>query len=241
MSAPAVFPLPPAQWDGTDRRAGSVPQSGPLGLVLRALVAVALVLAWAGAQAEPAERPLYELYEDLDAGRVDTVTFERPEEVWTEGSGTFRVEWTGADGSSWSTYTFAVSADPENPAIDEADIVESLAEQSPEPVQVVRHAGRLPSWSAPAWLVVASLVGGLGTILLIVGGPAPRLATRWAWFWLAPVPLAWLGFVLLEPGPAWRRRPSPVVVYPLRGGLAFVIGLVAVPIVHSVTWLRPFG
>jgi len=74
-----------------------------------------------------------------------------------------------------------------------------------------------------AW---GGLVLMLSTLALLIAGPEPRRATRWAWFWLlglAP-PLGMLGFLVLgaptvklvEPGPGSRR---------LTGGWAFLLAV----------------
>ena len=66
---------------------------------------------------------------------------------------------------------------------------------------------------------------GLSTLMLLVGGPEPERATRWAWFWLmaAAAPIACPAYLLL--GGMLRERPQPA---PRRftGGWAFVVFLV---------------
>ncbi|MFH5821368.1 hypothetical protein [Georgenia sp. AZ-5] len=66
---------------------------------------------------------------------------------------------------------------------------------------------------------------------LLIGGPQPRLATKWAWFWLAVSTPLWTVFLLLEPVPVWSRSPAPVRERRLTGGWAFVLSLTAVPLV----------
>jgi len=68
----------------------------------------------------------------------------------------------------------------------------------------------------------------------LILGPQPRLATKWAWFWLAGgVPLLWFAFVVLEPVPLWRRTPAAARGR-LTGGWAFLLSITAVPFVGSV-------
>lgn len=91
-------------------------------------------------------------------------------------------------------------------------------------------------WLRSTWHVSPHLVPGLGlawsaaglagiaTLVLLVGGPQPRLATKWAWFWLmglGPLPLA---FLLLEPVPVWLREAQPVRQR-LTGGWALLIAI----------------
>ena len=73
---------------------------------------------------------------------------------------------------------------------------------------------------APASMVL--LVAGLLTFALLVGGPEPWRATRWAWFWLLPVPFAVLALCLLS-GPT-PGLPEPREGRRLSGGWAFLIG-----------------
>lgn len=71
-------------------------------------------------------------------------------------------------------------------------------------------------------------VAALGaTIAVVAGWPEPRLATRWAWFWLIAYfwPAA-LVFLLLEPTPAWRREPVRAPRRRLTGGWGFLLALV---------------
>ncbi len=49
----------------------------------------------------------------------------------------------------------------------------------------------------------------LVTLFVLIVGPQPRWATRWAWFWLFSAGPMMLVFVLLEPIPLWRRTPVP--------------------------------
>jgi len=75
------------------------------------------------------------------------------------------------------------------------------------------------------------------TLLLLIFGPQPRWATKWAWFWLAvAVPPLWLVFVLFEPVPLWIKQHLAPASYRLTGGWAFLIGLILGP---TMAWLLP--
>jgi hypothetical protein len=78
----------------------------------------------------------------------------------------------------------------------------------------------------PDWLAGLALVAWLGTFLLVIGGPEPWRATRWAWGWfvLMAGPLGSLGYLLLG-GPLSLVRPKDVRQR-LTGGWAFLIALV---------------
>ena len=59
--------------------------------------------------------------------------------------------------------------------------------------------GDFGAWQVPRWADVLATVTALASFGLLVAGPQPRSATRWAWFWLfwvAP-PLSILAFLLL--------------------------------------------
>lgn len=79
-------------------------------------------------------------------------------------------------------------------------------------------------WEVPGWLQASFFVSLVASLLLIINGPEPWRATRWAWAWavLATGPLGALLFAVLS-------GPTPMVKAPrggarrLRGGWAFVL------------------
>jgi hypothetical protein len=84
----------------------------------------------------------------------------------------------------------------------------------------------LVGWSVPALAGWLALVAGAATLLLIVGGPRPWRATRWAWVWLGlPLgPLVLLVYLLLG-GPLGLWRPAEGSRR-LTGGWAFLLAVV---------------
>jgi hypothetical protein len=70
----------------------------------------------------------------------------------------------------------------------------------------------------------AAFVLAVATLLLLVGGPEPQRATRWAWFWLfsAAPPLACPAYLLL--GGLLKDHPEPTGRR-LTGGWAFLVFL----------------
>ena len=77
----------------------------------------------------------------------------------------------------------------------------------------------LPGWTT--WVV---LVVALASLFLLVNGPRPWRATRWAWFWLlglAP-PVGILAFLLLSAPIRPLPRPRPGAL-PFTGGWAFIL------------------
>lgn len=82
--------------------------------------------------------------------------------------------------------------------------------------------------AVPGLSLAWSLAGlaGLATLVLLVGGPQPRLATKWAWFWLLGVGPLGVAFLLLEPVPVWLRDALPARTR-LTGGWAFLLMIAA--------------
>lgn len=88
----------------------------------------------------------------------------------------------------------------------------------------------------PAAVTVALLLGWACWLGLLVHGPAPWRATRWAWFWLSWVPGGVVAFFLLAgptPGLPAPRRPARR----LTGGWAFLLSLLLTPLVTSLLGL----
>lgn len=101
------------------------------------------------------------------------------------------------------------------------DELRQAAASAPRPVEI-RTVPLTGGHSYTDWRVLFLLL----TLLLLVAGPAPVIATRWAWFWLGmAVPPCWALFLLVEPwfSPDLAGR---VQTRRLTGGWAFLLGLV---------------
>lgn len=85
-------------------------------------------------------------------------------------------------------------------------------------------------WRVPQWTSAASVVLYLGVLCLLVGGPKPWRATRWAWFWLlGSVPFVGaLAFLLL--GGSTSVLPPARPERRLTGGWAFLLTVVVASI-----------
>jgi hypothetical protein len=90
-------------------------------------------------------------------------------------------------------------------------------------------SGTVMGLHVPGWLVLTSLVAGLATFALLINGPQPWRATRWAWAWFILNPFGLIGslaFLLLSgpvpPVPAAKQGDRR-----LHGGWAFLIAAVA--------------
>jgi hypothetical protein len=85
------------------------------------------------------------------------------------------------------------------------------------------------SWRVPSWCGGVAVVVAIAAFVLLVIGPQPWRATRWAWFWLLFVapPLGLLTFLLL--GGSTRCWPPTRPSRRLTGGKAFLLLLVVAP------------
>jgi hypothetical protein len=190
-------------------------------LVLRVLLLVGFVLGAVQLAARPVQKSVGELEAALTSGQVRTLTIERPPNGVQVG-GDFRVEWTGAGRPGYASYQYSSGAS--GTVADEGAIILAAAQSSPSPVAVeVRHESLVPSGVIWGWFGIAVLT----TIGLLIAGPQPRRATKWAWFWLAvSITPLWLVFLVLEPVPMWSDQPRPVARRRLTGGWAFLLSLV---------------
>lgn len=208
--------------------------SGPVRLALRLLLLVVLGAGLLGSTLQPVPRSVDQLVAALEAGEVATLTLER----LPAGATSAPLRWTGSGRPGTAVYTVAPDGaagdDEEATAPDDRRRVLDAAARSPRPVDV-RTVDLLPptgTWGLSLTGYVALFLGmTFGALVLLVTGPDPRLATRWAWFWLTsgawPV---WLAYLLLEPTPLWSRRPLLGPARRLTGGWAFLAQLLLAPL-----------
>lgn len=183
-------------------------------LVVRVAVAIAVVVGWVTLYQTPAHRTVDDLFAALDAGKVTEVTVERPGTGVVTGM--YEVQWEGRGRPGYAYYDYSTQT---GARVDEGAEIIRAAESSGARVEVMDHY--------PVGGVTWSLhgTGALVALVLLIGGTAPRLATRWAWFWLLwCVPPAALVFVLVEPVPLWRRG-APPARRRLTGGWAFLLAV----------------
>lgn len=113
-------------------------------------------------------------------------------------------------------------------AVITSGVASQLVEANPD-VRVIREEAPRPSasilrWEVPAWLGFAALILLLAAVGMLVSGPKPWRATRWAWFWLMVSPVGTLAYLVLS-------GPTPLVPAPrnlthrLTGGWAFLLTL----------------
>lgn len=236
----------PAQ-DGTATALGLL-----LGRALRVVVAVALLGGLLGAALGAARQSsLGEFAADLDGGRVTEIEFADTSTYLPgldrEGAETV-VRWRPA-GAGWRTArldpTFAdgpygVDLDREDPdgSVVTGPDVDGIA-RSETVIRARAAAAGVPvvdrGPDAAHRLVRISTIVSLLLVLVLIGGPQPRRATKWAWFWLMLVPggVTQLAWVALEAPWSSRanRRPEPLPHRDqpgdtrLTGGWAFLLCL----------------
>ncbi|WP_296604442.1 hypothetical protein [Nocardioides sp.] len=81
---------------------------------------------------------------------------------------------------------------------------------------------RLPAWCG--WVLMSVW---LGALMLVIGGPPPWRATRWAWFWLVVLaaPVGVVAFALVG-GPSGLLPPAPGRRPGLRGGVGLLLAII---------------
>lgn len=218
--------------------------SGGLGLLLRALIAIGLVAGWVQLAHTPMHRPIEELVWGLGTGRVTSVTIERPP---PDSQGAFPVEWDGPGRPSYSSYlhnTDSVAVRWDDSGVDEFDEPDAAArvDERAEIIALAERAGVpvverdwQPATGGIRWEIAG--IAWLTGLCLLVAGPQPRLATKWAWFWLAfLVPPAMAAFVVLEPTPWGRRGALPAASRRLTGGWAILLSVALVALLSAVPW-----
>jgi hypothetical protein len=210
MSAAAPFDLEPA----VEPEPLPVPPSRPGHLVLRVVLVLVLGLGVWNALHQPVGRTEDQLLQELANGQVATLTIERPP---YDVVGSLQVRWTGDGRPAATTYEIDTGT-----GVDGGPRILDAAAASPRDVDV-RRVAEMPAESSPTWAVGLALGTPFVLLGMLVAGPEPRVATRWAWFWLGAYawPLA-LVYLVVEPTCLWDRR-TLVRQRRLTGGWAFLL------------------
>ncbi|MFN8080000.1 MAG: hypothetical protein U0Q19_10575 [Kineosporiaceae bacterium] len=209
-------------------------------LGLAALWAVIMV---AGIQFGERSASLADLESALTTGRVSTVRVTGGLLPGDTGSTLIELRWRDHHVTWMAEVEQASSGDAEPSTWGHGDgrivgdVTTYLAHRHPG-VHVVRQPGApsqlglsadLAGWRLRGWLALPLLIPTLATLYVLLAGPEPWRATRWAWFWIMSQPLAGIGtwaFLLLS-------GPTPSISAPhrplrrLRGGWAFVLANLA--------------
>lgn len=202
------------------------------------LTGAVVVLLWAftalGLVASGERQSSYgDLLGAVGDGRVDEVTIVGPslDQDW-RGTVSVELRWSGwvdhhatvtverrADGTTTATAPGAATGDPRE-----------AIRMAGGDVRVVSrdHTGPWTEafgWRVPGVVAATAFLGWLSALVLLIGGPQPWRATRWAWGWLFVLgpPVATVAYVLLG-GPLGAPRPRNAVRR-LTGGWAFLLFL----------------
>ncbi len=117
-------------------------------------------------------------------------------------------------------------------------IDERLNEFAPGPLALTHIEDRASTtwfhygWKVPAWVTLVGVLVGLLTLALLVTGPQPVRATRWAWFWAiaSPVSFVTIPLFLLFGVPRTGDVEQPYTrLGRLTGGWSFILFCVLVP------------
>jgi hypothetical protein len=226
-----------------------------LGQCVRAAAGLVLLGGLLGAAlgaAVPSSLPV--LSEDLASGRVAEIVFAQSSDfappTLRTGDPHPVVRWKIV-GSGWRVASAGegqISPDPSQ-TVGSVDAVENDIRHQAEAAGVpVSLSGPRP----PRLLIPIALVGQLVLVLVLIGSPQPRYATKWAWFWILLLPggLGHLAWISVEAPWSSRanRRPEPLPHSRqsddrrLTGGRALVISavvgvLVSVLAGPAASWL----
>lgn len=206
-------------------------------LVLRVLVIVGVVWAMVDMIRAPFPDTMTSLTQAIEDGTVDSITLPREEPPPT-GTGDIsagrQVTWTDGGATRFADYVYVwVGASPGEDAPGEGI---TSGETSSDPGAVIAtlargHGVRVMYTDAPTSVPAQPsypilTLATLAALALILWGPRPRYATRWAWFWLGMVPLNLAAFALFEPALLGSRREPAPLPRRLTGGYAFLIAAV---------------
>lgn len=193
-----------------------------LAVMVRVVAALVVVAAFAHWFTQPVERSLGDLLRGLEAGEVTRVVLGPAAEEDMVGGFAQRVEWEvpGRDG-----YAFYESSTVPGERVDEDAVIVQAVADSPGAVVLERRAEYFMGPSGIRWSPFA--IVHLMMLFVLIGGPQPRWATKWAWFWLSFLPLGWAVFLLLEPVPLWRRTMSHPPERRFTGGWAWITAVIA--------------
>lgn len=95
-------------------------------------------------------------------------------------------------------------------------------------------------WRVPGWFPAAALVAWFLAVALLVNGPQPWWATRWAWFWMlfSPAAVVTVPVFLLVSGPPPGIAATGPPGRRLTGGWAFLLMCVVGPAFGQLVALR---
>lgn len=213
------------------------------------LAAAYVVLLLAGIVVHQEGAALGDLYADAERGELSRVVVRgdalepgatgsaKLEVTWSTGLRRWRVDVTQDVPEAGRVGGLVSGTDAERTTDDVGQQVR-LRDSS---VEVVRRGPRTAGvrlWGAglsePQSIpLVATL---LAAVVLLIVGPEPWRATRWAWFWLLSIPGAELVW-LVRSGPTPRLSRPPMHGARLTGGRAFAVSVLGSVVVNAAVAL----
>ena len=204
-----------------------------------ALAGLWLVAAVAGSVVHERPATLEDLYASVAAGEVASVHLIGGLPPGTEsGYAELQVHWRTGFVPRVATMKVVRSSDGGEVVVspDEAFTTDDVAAEvvaRDSSVRVVRtdfqsginFAPAVFGWSVPMWVAAVMFGVWLVSLYVLIAGPEPWRATRWAWFWLGGSPFGLILFLLLS-------GPTPALPAPrdpnrrLTGGWAFLLSIV---------------
>lgn len=205
-----------------------------------ALLAVFAVVAIAILALGNRPASFFELTKDIQDGKVTQVTVVNALPPGATGYTQAEIHWHDGVTPRYTPVLHVVPSDEtgvttyQGPAREQitGDIGARLNEYSSQPLTVTRAADSsagtsvVVGWQVPNWVGILAIVASLGTIALLVFGPQPLMATKWAWFWaLASV----VGFAATPIFLLWGIPRTGAIEQPyskqgrLTGGWAFLL------------------
>ncbi len=97
------------------------------------------------------------------------------------------------------------------------------------------NSAQLLGWVVPGWLGSFVALLFFAGLAVLIAGPQPWRATRWAWFWLQVPPIGGIVFLLASGPTPWFPRPRSRHRR-LTGGWAFLLSLPLMGMLAPYRW-----
>lgn len=222
---------------------GRLPRRSEMFDVLRwAMLALWIFVMTVGVSVGSYDSQLRDLESDLAAGRVTSVMVTPGMPRGAEGETTQSVFWRAgllnhrADVSMIIPGTDNWASDDGMETRSGYDIAEQIAAEHPtvriERIPELLSYAEVFGFQVPFWVLWFALAGAVGTLMVLVSGPQPWRATRWAWFWILSTGIGPPLFLLLA-GPTPPLRSPRKQHRKLTGGWAFLTALLIQSLLQS--------
>lgn len=182
---------------------------------------------------------------DIAAGRTQWVGVTGGLPAGAEGDAMVLLQWSAGHHRNYARVTEVSGAGSgtisgTDPVV-YGDLAAQLQALAPQHDLQVQRSGftlgtEIAGWQVPDWVSAVAMLMWLATFAVLIGGPQPRFATRWGWFWAIAMPLNFVGLPLfLLMGQPWgqalefgltkeRRRVNGFISFLLVGVLGSLLG-----------------